>query len=352
MMRRQLWTFFILVQAIYLGSGYRYRIISRTANNNFFHSKPQKISAELRILIQGTKNAYTTARTGDILSYRLPSPIDGCTLRLGALSEEGALLPLCTRQDGSNIFDVDISEPPVSAESLKQENRLYRIISSDRKGESWIIDEFLGSEYLVPIISKEEENVILKKRDGERNKKAPLETAQVSTIHGQTINTGASGITSEIRQLELELQVSKLQQRLIELQLEQAKKTVLQAVESANAPAAIGPYSQAVKANGLLFVSGCIGMDPVSKNLVPGGIEAEAQQALANLRSIVCAAGASIENIAKVTIYTTDLKQYSLVNQLYAKFLTGNKVFPARTTVEVSALPLGSLIEVDAIIKL
>ncbi len=118
------------------------------------------------------------------------------------------------------------------------------------------------------------------------------------------------------------------------------------AVASNDAPQAIGPYSQAVRAGQWLFLSGQIGLD-ASGHLVPGGIEAETNQVLENLRAVLAATGASLDNVVRTTIYLVDLNDFGRVNVIYARYF--GAPFPARATVGVAALPRGARIEIDAI---
>ena len=121
----------------------------------------------------------------------------------------------------------------------------------------------------------------------------------------------------------------------------------MRVIQSDNAPAAIGPYSQAVEANGFVFVSGQIALDPKSGSIVTGGIAAETAQVLANLEAVLAAAGCTLADVVKTTIYLTSLADFQVVNGLYAKKFTGTT--PARATVEVSALPRGAVVEIDAV---
>ncbi len=116
------------------------------------------------------------------------------------------------------------------------------------------------------------------------------------------------------------------------------------------APAAIGPYSQAILAGDLLFCSGQIPLDPATGVMVAGGIEEQTRQAMMNLGEVLRAAGAGYEDLVKTTIYLTDLSHFSLVNDIYAGYLGAS--VPARATVEVSALPKGALVEIDGIARL
>lgn len=114
------------------------------------------------------------------------------------------------------------------------------------------------------------------------------------------------------------------------------------------APKAIGPYSQAVKANGFLFVSGQIPLNPVTGDLMNASIEDQAEQVIKNLTSICEAANLTLSDIVKLTIYITDMKDFAVVNAAMLKHF--KEPYPARATVEVSALPLGVNVEMDAIL--
>ncbi len=113
------------------------------------------------------------------------------------------------------------------------------------------------------------------------------------------------------------------------------------------APAAIGPYSQAVRAGDTVYFSGQIPLDPASGNPVEGGIEAQARRVFDNLRAVCDAAGGTLSDIVRVGIYVTDLANFATVNAVMADYFA--KPYPARSTIEVSALPKGALVEVDAI---
>ena len=117
-----------------------------------------------------------------------------------------------------------------------------------------------------------------------------------------------------------------------------------------DAPKAIGPYSQAVKSGGFLFVSGQIPLNPVSGDLMNSSIEDQAEQVITNLSAICKAANASLSNIVKLTIYITDMNDFSIVNQAMENHFEAP--YPARATIEVSALPLGVNVEMDAIVNL
>ena len=118
-------------------------------------------------------------------------------------------------------------------------------------------------------------------------------------------------------------------------------------VTTKGAPAPIGPYSQGVIAGGLLFVSGQLGVDPKTKELVPGGIAAQTEQVLKNVLAILREAKTGPENVVKTTVYLQDLGDFAAMNEVYARYL--GKEAPARAAVQVAALPMAALVEIEAI---
>jgi 2-iminobutanoate/2-iminopropanoate deaminase len=123
-----------------------------------------------------------------------------------------------------------------------------------------------------------------------------------------------------------------------------------QVIQTANAPAAIGPYSQAVRAGDLLFVSGQIPLDPKTGELVKSGVADETKKVLENLKAILEAAGGSFGDVVKTTIFLKDMNNFSVVNEVYGSFFP--QPFPARATVEVARLPRDVNVEIDVIAKL
>jgi reactive intermediate/imine deaminase len=119
-------------------------------------------------------------------------------------------------------------------------------------------------------------------------------------------------------------------------------------IHTGKAPNAIGPYSQAVAAGGMVFLSGQVGLDPASGELVAGGLEAEARRAFSNLAAVAEAAGSSLAAAVRVTIYLTDLGQFAVANRIMQEHF--REPYPARVTIGVSALPRGAAIEVDCIL--
>ncbi len=120
-----------------------------------------------------------------------------------------------------------------------------------------------------------------------------------------------------------------------------------QVIHTDNAPKAIGPYSQALTANGMIFTAGQVALHPETGQLVEGGIEAQTRQVLTNLTAVLAAAGASLANVVKTTVFMQDLGEFAAMNGVYAEYFTGN--FPARSTVQVAGLPKGALVEIECI---
>jgi len=120
-----------------------------------------------------------------------------------------------------------------------------------------------------------------------------------------------------------------------------------EAVSSANAPKAIGPYSQAIVAGDLVFTSGQIPLDPQSQQIVQGDARAQAERVMENLSAVLSTAGASFASVVKATIYLVDLSDFAAVNEVYGKRFPNAP--PARSTVQVAALPKGARVEIDLI---
>ena len=121
----------------------------------------------------------------------------------------------------------------------------------------------------------------------------------------------------------------------------------MQPISTPHAPAAIGPYSQAVELNGVVYCSGQIALDPATGQLVAGGTAAETERVLENLKAVLAAAGLGFAQVVKVTIYLADLGDFATVNDIYGRYV--REPFPARATVGVAALPRGARVEIDAV---
>jgi len=120
-----------------------------------------------------------------------------------------------------------------------------------------------------------------------------------------------------------------------------------QTIATEKAPKAIGPYMVANTFGDLVFTAGQLGLDPQTNELVPGGVEAETRQAFTNIKNVLEAAGTSLDNVLKTTVFLRDMNDFARMNAVYAEFFSGN--YPARSTVQVAGLPRGGVVEIEAI---
>ena len=119
-------------------------------------------------------------------------------------------------------------------------------------------------------------------------------------------------------------------------------------ISTPDAPAAIGPYTQAIRTGDFLFMSGQIALDPATGQLVSGGITEQTERAVANIRAVLTKAGLNFANVVKVTVFLTDLRDFAGMNEVYARaFAADGMTAPARTTVQVAALPKNALVEIE-----
>mmetsp|Transcript_3843 Transcript_3843/g.3987 ORF Transcript_3843/g.3987 Transcript_3843/m.3987 type:complete len:375 (+) Transcript_3843:193-1317(+) len=327
--------------------------------------------AEMRILIHGTKNAYTTLRPYDLILYELEIKVKGKERGLGVYTPERDILPLCNYVKGSTEFFVDYLQEAYSADTLRNENRLLRIVSADRRGtECFAVEEYLDNDILIPI--RDPPDIAQLSTSTPVNEMVKeIGSAQVDLQDNSSIDLMDEDADLDrcIEAVTAKLEIVMLQSQL--LQLKEAKKQQiikkqslkisgekaegnhqLVAVSTDKAPKAVGPYSQAVVANGFVFVSGCIGFDLESGRIIEGGVEAETRQALENLKSIIEQSGSSLSKVCKTTLMVRELAYFTEVNKIYAEYFNtdGNvSVLPARSTFEVSFLPLGAFIEIDAV---
>ena len=121
----------------------------------------------------------------------------------------------------------------------------------------------------------------------------------------------------------------------------------MKAINTTNAPAAIGPYSQAIESCGTVYVSGQLPIDPATGEFAQGGIQAEARQSLTNIKNILAEAGLTMQNVVKVTVLLADISNFAAVNEVYAEFFQAP--YPARSAFAVAALPKGANVEIEAI---
>jgi 2-iminobutanoate/2-iminopropanoate deaminase len=121
-------------------------------------------------------------------------------------------------------------------------------------------------------------------------------------------------------------------------------------VRTDKAPQALGPYSQAVKCNGMLFTSGQVALDPATGNLVSGGIAEQTEQVMKNLSAVLTAAGASFDKVVKSLVFLKSMNDFAAMNEVYGRHVSGSgKIAPARSTVEVARLPKDALVEIEMI---
>ena len=331
--------------------------------------------AEMRILIHGTKNAWTTLRPYDLILYQLEIKVKGKDRGLGVYTPEQEILPLCNYFAGSTEFYVDPLQESYSAEELKNENRLLRIVSADRRGTNcFVVEEYLDTDILIPIRDPQD----LKDEPDALPLVAAVQSkspsVQVATI-AQTVADDADSIQTLTSKLEIanyDYQMMQLKGKrdiaVLQLQLDQLKSKQMGSlpaglgessprgrvvpVVSSLAPKAVGPYSQATIANGFVFISGCVGMNMETGRIADGGVDAETRQALDNLKCIVEQSGSSMSKVCKTTVMIREMSYFAEVNKIYAEYFnldSGAAALPARCTFEVSFLPLGAFIEIDAI---
>lgn len=332
-------------------------------------SKNAALFAEMRILIHGTKNAYTTVRPYDLILYELEIKVKGKERGLGVYTPDGEILPLCNYIKGSTEFFVDKLQDSYVADTLKSENRLLRIVSADRRGtECFVVEEYLDSDILIPVRDPIEIALITTSTPVNELGPAQLDSTDHDNSSADLMNEDTDldrcieAVTAKLEIVMLKSQLFQLKeakkQQIIKKQsLNNSEKKIeenhkLVAVSSDKAPKAVGPYSQAVVANGFVFVSGCIGFDIESGRIIEGGVESETRKALENLKSIIEQSGSSLSKVCKTTLMVRELAYFTEVNKIYAEYfnLDGDmSVLPARSTFEVSFLPLGAFIEIDAI---
>jgi 2-iminobutanoate/2-iminopropanoate deaminase len=121
----------------------------------------------------------------------------------------------------------------------------------------------------------------------------------------------------------------------------------MESIQTDRAPQAIGPYSQAIKANGFIFASGQIPLDPATMRIVEGGIEEQTGRVLDNLKAVLEAAGSSLDRVVKTTVYLADMGEFAAMNEIYARYFDATK--PARATVQVARLPRDVKVEIDVV---
>lgn len=121
----------------------------------------------------------------------------------------------------------------------------------------------------------------------------------------------------------------------------------MQALHTDKAPAAVGPYSQAIEANGFIFASGSLPIDPATNAFVEGGVKEQTRQSLTNVRNVLASAGVDLSHVVKTTVFLSDMENFAAMNEVYAEFF--KQPYPARSAFAVKALPKGALVEIECI---
>lgn len=122
-------------------------------------------------------------------------------------------------------------------------------------------------------------------------------------------------------------------------------------INTDKAPAAVGPYSQAIKTGGLVFLSGQLGLDPATGKMVDGGVKEQFERVVANVKAVLAAAGCDLDAVVKTTVFLQDMNDFAAMNELYAKHFSG-PVKPARSAFQVAKLPMGALVEMEVVAAL
>lgn len=286
----------------------------------------------IRIKIHGTKNAFTTLQNNDVVLYRLQEPTnnDKQNALAAYFSTDNIIVPLCKKEIDSIEYYPQPHVPYLSAAKLNEKGSLLRVISSNKVGDSYCVEEYIDSDVHVPLF----EDII-----------AADVTSGMSDHLGANLKLSLLQAEAAVANLRLQLATSQ------SLQDGLCSGVTLQAIESPGAPRPGGAYSQAVAANGMIFVSGCIAIACDHTGLVSTDVAEQTKQCLTNLKAVLESAGSSVASICKTTLFLANIEDIAIVNGIYAGFLTENNVIvlPARSTIGVAALPLGALIEIEAV---
>jgi enamine deaminase RidA (YjgF/YER057c/UK114 family) len=251
---------------------------------------PRKFLAELRIQIQGTRNAHTTLRNNDVVLYKLDPPMEQCVRGIGVYQADKSIAPLYCHSEGSSLFSADFGNT-MSAVALNEQRRLLRVVSSDRRGRDFIIEEFLDNDIYVPLLEDK---------------------------------TEANGAESNVSYGDSDV----------------AETTALTFSPLASIP-------KAVVAGGLQFLSGIL---PVGggEGKVPSDVKQQAELCFAQLAHTL---GGDVRRLCKITFYLRDIDQSDIVLAAFKQFLGCWEVgiAPAVTLVGAHALLQHALIQIDAI---
>jgi len=277
-----------LVNYIFLGGA-----LSLKLPSTFFKIRYIYQLNDIRILIHGTKNAYTYLREYDVALFEMDNLVtenseSAATRRLGVLLGGYYLYPLC-RYDGESLH-IDPEIPALSAEDLNRKGKLLRVISSFRKGtDTFFVEEYLDDSIFIPFRQK---------NDG--GGKVDTAKKQIEALYNEII-----------------FKQEQIRKILQENDSFAASSSIIKSVNTTMAPAAVGSYSQAIKANGFLFISGCIGVVPSTNSLISNtDVEMQTRQSLNNLFAILDEAGCARNQICKVTLILVDMAHFKQVNKI------------------------------------
>jgi enamine deaminase RidA (YjgF/YER057c/UK114 family) len=262
---------------------------------------PRKLLAELRIQIHGTKNAHTTLRNHDVVLYKLDPPVEECVRGIGVYQADQTILPLYCRSEGSNLFSADYDHP-LSATALNEQKRLLRVVSSDRSGCNFIIEEYLDNDIYAPLLD---------------------DSSSISARNTPTAADFVAGLKVDTSRGPLPL-------------------------TSSCSYASVTPQSKSVVAGGLQFLSGIVPVSGEGTGQLPIAVSQQAELCFAQLAQTLAG---DLRRLCKVTFYLQDIDQSEIVRTAFSTFLAqrGVPATPAVTYVGVRALPQRAQIQIDAI---
>lgn len=308
----------ILLFSLSVADGFVFYPLQRIGHSNF-------LLTSVRIKIHGTKNAFTTLQNNDVVLYKLkqPKPEDKHTALAAYSSSSHTLSPLCREVENSNEFFEQPNVQALPVDALKDHERILRIISSNKVGNIFVVDEYINEDVHVPLLS----NIL---NDTLTNGNVNYSRSSISTLKNKLVQ-------AETCVESLKLQIASMEASVIP-----AGSCVLEATNA-----------QAVKVYGMVYISGCMGTSAIIDDIASLDIIGQTKQCLENLKAVVESAGSSVARICNTTIFLSDIADASIVNTVYVDFLTANNVItlPSRSTIGV-ALPPGALVEIEAVASL
>lgn len=275
------------------------------------------LHGELRLLIHGTKNAYTTVRKNDMILYKLDSEVDGCIMGLGIFDGKD-VRSVCMDKDDSSKFLVDRSRDALNAEDMKANGRLLRIVSSDKTGDCYRIDEYLDNNVYIPVETDPKPKLV------------PSNPSQPPTLDIERI--------SQLLVEALGLLGSPTAGNKLEPISVQSKKVLVSKL-----------YSHAMIAQGMVYTSGIIATNFDSGGFIKGDIRQQTVQVFENLKEILLAAGSDLRKVITVKLILANLEDLEEVNAIYLQYFPSTSPQPTRTCFSVNGIPLNALIEIEVV---